>query len=604
MCGIGGVLFQREGDDAPRRHRPLPQRLQQMQRALRHRGPDGEGCFVDDGVALVHTRLALVDAGLGQQPMTTPDGRFTLVMNGEIYNHADLRRRLAARGAVFRSRCDAEVLLWALALADDDPTVVDDLEGEYAFCFFDGARRCAWLGRDPLGVKPLVVAEDRGALWFASEAKAVNAALPHRRVVDVDVLVEAFVAPSLSAGEVPFRGLRSLAPGAVVCVDADGLREVHRQRLQPRVADDDEIVGALDAAVSDRLAAHVDDAEVGCFLSGGLDSSAITALALSHVPRLRCFSMRFAARARAAGSIVVGDDVSFVRELRHRWPIDVVDVDAGSDDVDVEFDGLLRSQDRVVAWEQELTQRLLARAASRDVKAVLVGDAADETWFGYAFALDAAACASPSSLLERFGLSRRTALLAPHLRTHDVDERHRARAAAAGTPFVSGEGPQVLRENRRAMSTLIADRWLPRLLHNGDLCTMAFGLEARVPFANRRVRACAASIDVDDGFVEVSAGVGAEKAVLRRALAPHLPASIVARRKSALPRDESLAPRWRRRCQALLADADARDRLARVFDVAAVAEFVGSNDDGDVARSVLFSIAGVEGFLRHHIDDA
>jgi len=601
VCGIGGVLFHRDDGSAPRRGGPLPPALSRLQVALHHRGPDGVGAFVDDGIALVHTRLALVDVAAGQQPLRTPDGRYALVVNGEIYGHRRRRDDLLGRGAVFQTRSDAEVLLWSLVT--DGPAAVFDLEGEFAFCLWDTRERRAWLGRDPVGVKPLVLAHDAGALWFASEAKALLAALPRRRVVDEDALVEVFAAPALSAGRLPFAGFSALPPGVVLEVDAGGSRVVATASTVARVGGDDDIRAAIADAVRDRLDA---DVEVGAFLSGGLDSSAIVAAVLHERERLRCFSMFFADRTRSAGSVVVDDDTAFVEDLAQQWPIDLVRVRADSAAVDVECDALLASQDRVVAWEQELTQRVLARAAAKDVKAVVVGDAADETWFGYAFALTETACASPSSLLALFGFNERQALLARHLRPRAafLDERLRAEAAAAGTPFDNNQDKNSLRNNRLAMSTLLRSRWLSRLLHNGDLCTMAFGLEARVPFADRRLRALAAGVDVDVGFCDH--GFGPEKVVLRRAVAalrgPALPHAILERRKSALPRDESMAPRWRARCRDLLADARTRERLGAFFDVDAVAGFVAGTSDGDVARGVLFSIVGVAGFLAHHIE--
>jgi asparagine synthase (glutamine-hydrolysing) len=130
MCGIGGVLFHRDVDNAPRAGR-APRWTQTLLDRLRHRGPDGDGIFVDDGVLLAHTRLALVDtSAAGAQPLSTPDGRFVLVVNGEVYNHHRLRVQLVREGAVFRSRCDAEVLLWLLALRG--AAGLDDVEGEYA----------------------------------------------------------------------------------------------------------------------------------------------------------------------------------------------------------------------------------------------------------------------------------------------------------------------------------------------------------------------------------------------------------------------------------------------------------------------------------------
>jgi asparagine synthase (glutamine-hydrolysing) len=594
MCGIGGVLFHRDDDNGPRRGRPAPPFSRVLLERLAHRGPDGRGVYVDDGVALVHTRLALSDPGGGAQPLQTPDGRFVVVVNGEIYNHASLRRSLSARGALFRTRCDAEVLLWALAI--DGVDGVDQLEGEYAFCFFDVVARTAFLGRDPLGVKPLVVAEHAGAVWFASEVKALRAVLPKSPELRVDVVVEALVCPALLGEAVPWSGIDNVPAGAVVAVDGDGSRIVRRAGFRrPIAAPTPELLReALASAVRDRMVA---DAAVGAFLSGGVDSSAIVQAALSSSTSsapLPCFSIRFdEGHAGLAGSIVSGDDVPFSEQLARAWPIELVRVHAGRASLVDDIDALGASADRLVAWEQELTQRALARSASTRVKAVLVGDAADETHFGYAFALAPEVCASPRAFMDRFGAKRRRRLLRPELLpiACRLETTHRSIAEQAGTPFGDDVGT-----NRRAMTTLLQQRWLPRLLHNGDLHTMAFGLEARVPFADRRVLDVAAGVPLEQGFVDDDRVP--EKHFLRRAVAPWLPPAIVSRRKSALPRDEGLGPLFRQRLRERLLDEERRARLAVFINVPALEAAIDpAVDVDDAGRAILFSLLALDAFL-------
>ncbi|HEY4223270.1 MAG TPA: asparagine synthase (glutamine-hydrolyzing) [Myxococcota bacterium] len=597
MCGIAGVLFHPDHDGhAPRRDRPAPALAHTLRERLAHRGPDGHGVFVDDGVALVHTRLALVDRAGGAQPMATPDGRFVLVVNGELYGHRQERARLEGRGAVFRTRSDAEVLLWTLALtldsgADACARALARLEGEFAFCLWDRRSRSALLGRDRLGVKPLVVAHDRGALWFASEAQALCAVLPKLCWLDDVIVARTFAAPQLSGEDVPFRALRALPPGSIAIVAASTTgadADVRTTLIPPPSAPQLAIADALEIAVRERLDADA-DVEVGAFLSGGLDSSAIVAASLRTRSRMRCYSLRFDEPAGAlAGSIVVGDDAPFSEMLARAWPIDLVRVHAHRAALADDLDALTTSQDRMVAWEQELSQRMLARAAQRDVRAVLVGDAADETHHGYAFAL--AGDASVRALLDRFGFATRLRLLRPALR-----------ALVAGDELL--DAMPDLRERRRAMARLLRARWLPRLLHNGDLHTMAFGVEARVPFADARVVVAADAVDIDDAFRDPprDPARGPEKSALRDAVAPWLPPAIVARRKSALPRDDGIGPLWRACVGAILVEGERVERLATVLDVDAVRSY--ANDDAaidDERRAILFSILCVDGFLRHH----
>lgn len=599
MCGIGGVLFHADVESAPRLGLP-PRWTQTLLDRLRHRGPDGDGVFVDDGVLLAHTRLALVDTtDAGQQPLTTPDGRYVLVVNGEVYNHQRLRPQLVREGAVFRSQCDAEVLLWALALRG--VAGLDDVEGEYAFCFFDRTAKQALLGRDTLGVKPLAWCSDDDGFWFASEAQALLAVRPRRRVLDELAVVTAVVAPAFSGERVPFTGVQALPPGTTLLVDAHGPRVVRERRYVPgarrgETTSTTALAQALQAAVDDRLAA---DAPVGAFVSGGLDSSAIVAAARQSTSTRRlatCFTIRFdhhlQGRADAvAGSIVLDDDAVWVEPLAKRWQLPLSRVHVSQGLLLHDLEALTLSQDRIVAWEQELSQRALARAAAQQVKAVLVGDAADETHYGYSFLLDAAACSSTTALLSRFGLQRRTALLQPHLqrRVREVlDELD-------GLEGVTFNGD--LAQQRRATTSLIVQRWLPRLLHNGDLHTMAFGLEARVPFADRRVLHEAAAVDVVDGFVDGDVG---EKRFLRSAVSPWLPHEIVQRRKSALPRDDGMGPLYRDAVLALLSSGAAVERLSLVFSPTALAALVAADRIDDVGRALLFTVLTVDGFLRHH----
>jgi asparagine synthase (glutamine-hydrolysing) len=616
MCGIAGVLFL-DDDRRPRRRQPPPAYLATLQQRLAHRGPDGAGVFVDDGVGLVHTRLAINDAHGGRQPLSTPDGRFTLVVNGEVYGHRRHRLRLQAAGAQFSSASDAEVLLWTLSLHGVDG--LDDLEGEFAFCFWDGLARQAILGRDLLGVKPLVWHRRGPTVWFASEAQALAAVLP-AVAVDFDVVADTVLCPPLSGSDrLPFVGLECLPAGAVALADGRGPPRIVRQarhRLGGGTLTSPSPLAlreALQVAVDDRLDA---DVPVGAFLSGGVDSTSIVAMALTGATGpLPCFTIRFDAHDDAndddggrgrvpgntPGSIVVGDDAPFVEELARTWPLALTRVKASRRALLDELEPLWASQDRVAAWEQELSQRFLARAAARTVKAVLVGDAADETHFGYAFAFAPDVVGHPADFMNRFGARRRQRLLLPGLQRRFDAVVNDALGVAEddGTPFGPG-----LDRGRMATSTVILRRWLPRLLHNGDLHTMAFGLEARVPFADRRVLNVASRIGLADGWsdnVDDTDPVP-EKRVLRRAVADLVPDTIRRRRKSALPRDDGLGDAYQARLAAALLGDDTRARLARVFDIDAISDLANPavTHIDDEVRAVLFSVLSVDGFLRHH----
>lgn len=519
MCGIAGIVRYSAGDDLSR--------LERMQRCLRHRGPDDHGMWTSPHAGLVHTRLALIDPAGGAQPLRSD--RYVLVYNGEVYNAAELRRELA-ESWVFRTRCDAEVVL--AAYARWGTACPARLDGMFAFFVWDTARETGFAARDLLGVKPFVYAHAGGELVFASEAKAVLAALPARPRARREALLEYLVVPCFSGVETPmFEGLEYLPPGHAMQIDRSGVTITRWGEHDLLGATDDvtaeELRVAVERAVQRTLIA---DAPVGVFLSGGLDSTAIAACAGRALP---AWTIRFAEQDRydyARSRIVISDDGPFAALAARELGLDlaIVAVDRGGLGADLQI--LATHNDALPAWEQEVAQHHLACAAARTCKAVLVGDAADETHYGYHFLLDADATCDPRGVIERFAAGD----LWPDAIAHFA-AKYRALAEAAGHDWRTPDA-RVL-----ATTWLIVHRWLPRLLHNGDIHGMAHGLEARVPFADRELLALAQRL----GPARALAG-GIEKAALRDALRGVVPEAIRVRKKSALPKDQGVEALYQR----------------------------------------------------------
>lgn len=544
MCGIGGIVRYRPGDDLPR--------LGRMQRRLRHRGPDDQGMVELPHVGLVHTRLALIDPAGGAQPMR--GDRYVLVYNGEVYNAAQLRQELAASWT-FRTRCDAEVVL--AAYARWGAACPERLDGMFAFFVWDTVAEAGFAARDLLGVKPFVYAHANGELVFASEAKAVLAALPGRPRARRDALLEYLVVPCFSGVETPmFDGLAYLPPGHAMRVDRSGVAITRWGDHDLHGASDDvtsdELRDAFERAVRRTLIA---DAPIGVFLSGGLDSTAIAAAAARPLP---AWTVQFADHDRydyTRSRIVISDDAPFAALAARELGLapTIVDVDrAGIAD---DLVAIASHNDALPAWEQEVAQHHLSRAAARSCKAVLVGDAADETHYGYHFLLDAEATRSPRGVIERFIPSD----LWPEA-VVDFTAKYQALTEAAGHDWRSPAA--------RVLSTtwLIVHRWLPRLLHNGDIHGMAHGLEARVPFADRALLGLARRL----GPARALAG-GVEKAALRDALRGVVPEAIRVRRKSALPKDQGVEALYQREARRAVADG-ALDAVVGRTDVLALCE--------------------------------
>jgi asparagine synthase (glutamine-hydrolysing) len=573
MCGIAGVVrFDRPGAASLADARAIRDRIA-------HRGPDGQGEVACSHAALAHARLAMVDAAGGAQPYC--DDRYTLVYNGELYNHDALRARLADRQpGGWHGRSDTETVLAAWRAWG--PACVDQLDGMYAFFIWDDAEHIGHAVRDRLGVKPFAYAElAGGGLAFASEAHALGAVLGTWRA-DREAIVEYLVAPMFSGvARSPLAGARYLAPGHVLSVSRDGIVTNRYWRWRPgevaRRAEPDELRDALADAVA---RACRSDVPLGVFLSGGLDSTAITAFA-PDVDLAFAVTFEGAERWERDGTsrIVVSDDAPFARLAARALGKTLVEVPYDRAALAAELAAVAHVDDALPAWEQELAQRALARVASTRVKGVLVGDAADELHYGYHFLLDAQ---SPAEIVTRLG---------PVPIRREVERDPVARLGAEYAALATADdGPRPIGKVTRA----IVERWLPRLLHDGDIQTMAFGLEARVPFAASRV----IELAMWTAPQRAMAG-GVEKAALREQLRGVVPEAIRTRRKSALPKEQDVAEVYRAEAKRV---ADAPHAIVRALvDLAALAPAIhGDGALDERARGQLFRVIALHHWAIAH----
>jgi asparagine synthase (glutamine-hydrolysing) len=580
MCAIAGhVSFAAPPDE---------RRVARLLAALAHRGPDGTGQVRAGAACLGHNRLALLDREGGAQPMRSPDGRWLLTFNGEIYNHDELRAALAGAWR-FRTRSDTEALL--AALVTWGAAALLRLDGMFAFFLWDAERHEGWGARDRLGVKPFVYASGDGELTFASEAKALVAVASAAPRANGDAILEYLVAPCFSGVAAPmFAGLENLPPGHLLRVRRDGVSRARwwRHALDP-VADEPAahvaaVRARLGPAVTRSLAA---DAPIGLFLSGGLDSTLLAALGRDGLAR--AFTIAFAEQERfdyARSAIVISNDEPFAQLAAQATHLPRETVAVARARLAEDLETLATVDDALPAWEQELAQLHLARAARAHVKAVLVGDAADETHFGYHFLYDDAATAGPAAILERFGgvPIRRDRLADP---VAHFDRHYRALVAEAGHTFDGRE------QRRLATTRLIVERWLPRLLHNGDIHCMAASLEARVPFADAALLTAAGRVPPALGLRD-----GVEKWVLREAARDLVPEPIRRRRKSALPKDQASAPIYQQEVRRLL---DETTPFLREFvDLPALAPLFDRPLLDERERAALFRVIGLGHWSRRY----
>ena len=304
MCGIAGfcnpsiVL-----EDEKNRWLPI---LDEMNRVQRHRGPDDEGVYLKQGCGLAHVRLKIIDLVTGLQPMTCrkDGGECTIVYNGEIYNMPELKEELLSEGAVFETESDTEVILQGYRRYGEE--YVKKLNGIFAFAIWDSRTERLFLFRDRLGVKPLFYTMKEGMLVFSSEIRGLFAYPGVKPILDRDGLCEIFaLGPAKSYGRGVFQGVREVLPGEYLCYSREGIQSVIYWKLESHLHEDsfDETVAHTAWLVEDSVKKQMlSDIPVSTFLSGGIDSSLVTAICARELHRqgkvLNTFSFDFQDNSR------------------------------------------------------------------------------------------------------------------------------------------------------------------------------------------------------------------------------------------------------------------------------------------------------------------
>lgn len=540
MCGIVGV---RRLDGAPVDARLLTA----MAQRLRHRGPDDAGSWVDGSIGFGHTRLSIIDLAGSPQPMSTPDGRWHVTFNGEILNYRELRERLAYP---FRTRGDTEVLL--AAHAELGPAAVEQLRGQFAYGLYDAVDGVLHLVRDRMGILPLYYYADAEVFAFASEIKALLPVI-RQPAVDHESLSDYLAHRSVPAPYTLVEGVRKLPQGHRLTLDAAGrisvapYWEVPNPRTVRRCRPAEAVGLVADALTDSVREALVADVPVGAYLSGGVDSSLITALV---------------AQARGGGTVQTYsagfgdprvDELPWARRVATLLGTEHHDVVVTAADFTELWPRLTWHRDAPLSEPADVAVFRLAELARRDVKVTLSGEGSDELFGGYpkyraarlvewTGALPAGLRAGAFGRLERalpprlarLGIALRAAAAAtPAERMRGwfapFTEPERARllghpAGRAGSllPYQRGQGDVVRR-------MLYADShfWLAdNLLERGDRMSMAASLELRPPFLDHRLVELAFSLP---SSVKVRRGV--TKWVVKEIARRYLPADVVDRRK-------------------------------------------------------------------------
>ena len=420
MCGIAGILGPSPSKEA----------LGRMARAIVHRGPDEQGLFRDDRIGLVHTRLSIIDLASGQQPMTNEDDSLWVVFNGEIFNYVELRDELLALGHSFRTKSDTEVIVHAWEAWGE--ACFEKFNGQWAIALWDTRARRLVLCRDRLGVRPVHYARHGGSLYFASEIKAIFAADPSiSRELDPLGLDEAFTFWAARPPRTPFAAVSELPPGHLLVVEANGeTRErAYWSPRYPTTPDElfrgsvgeaaEAVRAALDEAT--RLRVLRSDVPVGSYLSGGLDSSLVAALAIRRREgKLSTFSLRF--------EDAEYDETSYQRTMATQLESDHHEIVVTRRAIADAFPEVVRHAERPLLRTAPAPLFLLSGLVqSLGTKVVLTGEGADEMFAGYDLFREAKVrrfwAKAPTSKMRPLLLSR----LYPYLARSPVAEQAMAR---------------------------------------------------------------------------------------------------------------------------------------------------------------------------------
>ncbi len=372
MCGFVGILT-RDG------HAVDAGILRAMADALLHRGPDGEGELIDDRVGFHHKRLAIIDLDTGQQPMTS--GPFTIVYNGEIYNYIELREQLRQRGHEFRTQSDTEVIL--RLYAEYGESCVKLLNGMFAFLLYDRQRGLVLAARDHFGIKPLYYAEIAGQLCFASEIKALLRHPGAPRIANADALHDYLTFQFVLGSATLFQGVRKLLPGHYQVIDLGSLAArtekyweptFHVDRQHTEESFTEEVRRLLHDAVRLQLRS---DVPVGCYLSGGMDSSLVALLAAPHVGgTLQTFSGAF----REGPEF---NELDYARDVARACGAEAHEVFPSEQEFCDLLPSLIYHMDEPAAGPGLFPQYVVSRMAQRRVKVCLGGQGGDEIFGGY-----------------------------------------------------------------------------------------------------------------------------------------------------------------------------------------------------------------------------
>jgi len=536
LCGIAGWFDLR--DDLSGKKMVIGD----MCETLANRGPDEEGFWLNSHVAFGHKRLAVIDPEGGQQPMVRRygDNAYVITYNGELYNTQELRKELENLGHRFTTDSDTEVLL--VSFVQWGPKCVEYLNGIFAFGIWDGKEKQLFLARDRFGVKPLFYALRGGGIIFASELKAILAHPAVKAEIDRDGLSEVFsLGPSRTPGSGVFKDVFEVKPAHCLLFNGDGCKTWRYWQLTSEMHTDSlaETVEKVRFLVTDSIKRQlVSDVPVCTFLSGGLDSSTITALAARHFHetgkgRLHTYSIDYADNDKffRANLFQPDSDNEWIRLVSETFGTEHHRITVGTTALAEALEDALIARDLPGMADIDSSLLLFCREVKKRATVALSGECADEIFGGYPWfhrpelADDDSFPWIRSKRLRARILSRETkALIDP-----EAYIKRRLGETLKEVPRLAGEGPDEAK--RRELFYLNMMWFMATLLDRKDRMSMAAGLEVRVPFCDHRLVQYVWNIPWEMKMLG-----GREKGILRKAMEGVLPGEVLQRKKSPFPK--------------------------------------------------------------------
>jgi asparagine synthase (glutamine-hydrolysing) len=625
MCGIAGALATRPEDRAP------AGAVERFAAAMVHRGPDGFGFFHAGPVALGHRRLSIIDLSeAGRQPMTNEDGQIVIVVNGEIYNHAELRADLQAKGHRFRSNSDSEVVAHLYEEVGD--RVPELLRGMFAFALWDARAGTLLLARDRFGEKPLYYCERPDGFVFASELGALLADERTPAALSLPALDAYLALQYVPAPDTIYEGVKKLPPGHTLqirCGQQPVLRRYYQISFRPALADISEeeatrrVRETVEEAVRSRL---MSDVPLGAFLSGGIDSSIVVAcMARATGKPVKTFSVGFTEGGRE------DNELPFARLVAERYKTEHHELVVEPDMVGL-LPSIVRHHGEPFADTSAVPTRYLCEMTRQHVTVALSGDAGDEAFGGYrryvwahvaerlrslpgplAGAVATALQALPGRkarwvreygarlladeasrylrFLCHFSASEKASLYTPELAARFAED-------ATAHAFATRLGASQAADTVSRLQNLDVETYLPDdILAKVDVASMTHSLEARAPLVDHHVVELGAALP---GRLKLRAGRG--KYILKKAFADLVPAEIVRRRKKgfALPTGPWLAGRLHGFARELLLSTSARQR--GLFRPEAVEDLLDRHRGGEDHGERLWNLIVLETWQRELVD--